>query len=127
MTASIVERDGHRLLVAEASGPLIGRVQDAVDLITLAWEQHASIVVVPVERFVPEFFQLRSLLAGEFTGKFAVYKVKLAMLGDISEKTAESESLRAFVRECNRGTLIFFSPDVEALVAKLNELARRTA
>lgn len=82
---------------------------------------------MPVERFVPEFFQLRSLLAGEFTGKFAVYKVKLAMLGDISERTAESESLRAFVRECNRGTLIFFSPDVEALVAKLNELARRTA
>jgi len=125
MNTNLVERDGHRLLVADASGPLIGRAQDALDLITLAWEQDATIVVVPVERFVPEFFRLRSLLAGEFIGKFANYRAKLAILGDISDKTAESDSLRDFVRECNRGTSIFFLPDLEALIAKLTALAGR--
>jgi len=122
MNATLVERDGHRLLVADPSGPLIGRAQDALDLITLAWEQDAWIVVVPEERFVPEFFRLRSLLAGEFFQKFVNYRAKIAILGDISDKTAESDSLRDFVRECNRGRSIFFLPDLDALSAKLSSL-----
>lgn len=55
-------------------------------------------IAVPVARFDPEFFRLRSGLAGEITQKFVNYRSKLAVIGDISEKAAESVALRDFVR-----------------------------
>lgn len=120
--AVVIESDPHRIFVLGSTGPFLGRPQDALDVMSAAWEQKATVVVIPVERFVPEFFQLRSLLAGDFTQKFVNYGMKLAILGDISAKTAESTALRDFVHECNHGTSIVFVPDIEALIAKLPAL-----
>jgi hypothetical protein len=77
-------------------------------------------------RFDPEFFRLRSGLAGEFVQKMVTYQRKLAIVGEISAKTAESDSLRDFVREANRGNALFFAPDIDALAAKLTALATPT-
>lgn len=91
-----------------------------------AWEHNVSVIAVPVARFDPEFFRLRSGLAGEITQKIVNYRAKLAVIGDISDKTTESVALRDFVRECNRGNSIFFLPDLDALSAKLSELGARS-
>lgn len=123
MNARLIERGGHRLLVADATGPSIGRGQDALDLISESWTQKAPTIVVPLARFDPDFFRLRSGLAGEFVQKMATYRRKLAIIGDIAAKTAESDSLRDFVREANRGNDLFFLPDMDALVAKLTTAA----
>jgi hypothetical protein len=120
--AALVERDGHRLLVADAAGPLIGSFQDIVDLMEQAWEQ-APVIVLPVARLNPDFFQLRSGMAGEIVQKIATYGGRLAIVGDISTHTVESNAFRDFVREANRGRSIFFLPDMDALVAKLSALA----
>ena len=122
ITAIVIDSNSYRLFVVGSTGPRLGRPDDAVDLMSRAWEQKADVVVVPVERFVPEFFVLRSLLAGEFTQKFVNYGVRLAILGDISAKTGERTALADFVRECNRGTSILFVPDVDTLLAKLSKL-----
>jgi hypothetical protein len=62
---------------------------------------------------------LRSGFAGEFVQKIVNYQLKLAVIGDISAHIAESNALRDFVRECNRGSSVFFVSDVDALSAKL--------
>jgi hypothetical protein len=43
--------------------------------------------------------------------------MKLAILGDISRYTDRSESLRALVRESNRGRDVAFLPTLDALIA----------
>jgi hypothetical protein len=123
MTFALTERGGHRLLVADAAGASIGAARDALDLLTEAFAQRASVIVVPIERLDPAFFRLRSGLAGEFVQKVINYRIKLAVIGDMSAHIAASDALRDFVRESNRGRDLFFLPDLDALVAKLSGLS----
>jgi hypothetical protein len=76
------------------------------------------VVAVPVSRFDPEFFRLRTRKAGEFIQKIVNYRCELAIVGDLSEQIAASDALRDFVRECNRGSQVLFVADVEELVKK---------
>jgi hypothetical protein len=108
------------LLVAEAAGPLLGSVQDALDLIGAAFSKGASVIVVPKDRLDPAFFQLSTRLAGEFLQKMVNYKRIFVVIGDFSEEVARSSALRDFIVECNRGKDIFFLPDMEALAGKLS-------
>ncbi|WP_443089398.1 DUF4180 domain-containing protein [Yinghuangia sp. ASG 101] len=51
--------------------------------------------------------------------KFAAYRIGLAVIGDITDHTAASTSLRDFVRESNQGRQLWFLPDTDALRARL--------
>ena len=115
MTAELIEHNNHRLLVLNAEGPILTRTQDLLDLIQEAFAQKASVLVVPVPRLDPAFFQLRSGLAGEFVQKIVNYQLKLVIVGDISVQVAASDALRDFVREANRGQTIFFVSHLEDL------------
>jgi hypothetical protein len=108
------------LLVAEAAGPLLGSVQDALDLIGAAVSQGASVIVVPKERLHPDFFQLSTRMAGEFLQKMVNYRKIFAAIGDFSEEIAQSSALRDLIVECNRSKEIFFLPGMEALTEKLS-------
>ena len=123
MTSRIVERNGHRLLVVEDEGPALTRAQDILDLIGEALSQRVSAIVVPVARLDPDFFRLRTGLAGEFAQKIVNYRLRLAVLGDISALTAASNAPGDFVRESNRGRSVFFVQDLEALAARLSTLS----
>ena len=120
MIGQLVERNGHRLLVVEPVGPVLGKTRDVLDLIEEGFEQKARVIVVPVARLDPAFFQLRSGLAGEFVQKIVNYRFRLAVIGDISAHVTESNALRDFVRECNRGGGVLFVPNIDALEAKLS-------
>jgi Domain of unknown function (DUF4180) len=99
-----------------ADGAPIRTARDATDLISEAWEERAKVLAIPVERLHPDFFQLSSGVAGEIVQKFATYKMRVAIVGDISRCVDESKSLRDFVREANRGDQLWF-------VAKREEIA----
>jgi len=107
MTADLVERNGHRLLVVGPAGSILATTRDVLDLIGEALTQKARVIVVPVTRLDPAIFQLRSGFAGEFVQKIVNYQLKLAVIGDISAYVGKSNSLRDFVRECNRGSSVF--------------------
>ena len=47
------------------------------------------------------------------------YRLKFAVLGDISEHVAASDALRDFVYESNNGRQIWFLPDEQALEQRL--------
>jgi hypothetical protein len=52
--------------------------------------------------------------------KLVNYRFRIAVLGDVSAATADSEPLRDFIRESNRGTTVWFLDDLAALEAKLS-------
>jgi hypothetical protein len=90
-------------------------VQDAVDLIAEASAQAASLVILPMDRLDPRFFQLRTGLAGEMLQKFVNYRVRLAVVGDFAELASQSGPLRDFIYESNRGRDVWFMAGLEEL------------
>jgi hypothetical protein len=74
--------------------------RDGVDLIAEA--QGADLIAIPVERLDPDFFQLRTGVAGQILQKFATYGRRVAIVGDISRQVEESRALHDFVAEANR-------------------------
>src|SRR5215475_3482454 len=95
----IREINGVRALFHQAEGAQFRTDRDAVGLVAVAFENKASLIVLPVTRLDPDFFRLKTRLAGEFIEKFVNYRVRLVVLGDISEQINGSTALRDFVRE----------------------------
>jgi Domain of unknown function (DUF4180) len=100
-------------------GPALRTLQDAVDVMGEAMAASATLVVVPISRLDPTFFQLRTGLAGEILQKFVNYRLKLVILGDYSQLALNSTSLRDFIRESNRGNAIWFLADRKNLEKRL--------
>ena len=103
-----------------ADGPLLSSGADALGVIYGEGADGAEWIAVPVARLDPEFFALRSGVAGEFVQKFVNYKQRLAVVGDISELLEQSTALRDFVRESNRGQQLWFVADEDDLARRLS-------
>ncbi|MFF2494769.1 DUF4180 domain-containing protein [Agromyces sp. NPDC058064] len=115
----IDEKNGTRVLVLAADGPVVSTADDAADLVGGAWARSATVVAIPVERLDPAFFDLSSGVAGELTRTLENYRLRLAVVGDIAEHVDASTALRDFVWESNRGAQVWFVPDEASLAAKL--------
>jgi hypothetical protein len=105
--------------VAFYDGPPIATETDANDIIGETYGLEVDVIAVPVAGFVDDFFWLRSGLAGAVLQKLQNYGFRCAVIGDISRFTAESPSLRDFVRESNARGQTMFLPDRAALEARL--------
>lgn len=97
--------------VAEVSddGLVIKSVQDALELLaTASYEQGATCVLLREQHLLPEFFELQTGLAGEILQKYTNYRMKLVIVGNFSG--VQSNSLKAFILESNRGQQVAFMP-----------------
>ncbi|MFE1168558.1 DUF4180 domain-containing protein [Nocardiopsis sp. NPDC058789] len=107
---------GHPVMLCpERGAPL----REAADVIGDAFHHGVTWVAVPAARLDADFFRLRTGVAGEFLQKFANYRLRLAVVGDVSRHVAASDAFRDLVRECDRGTQCWFVPDLEALGGRL--------
>lgn len=92
----------------------IKNVQDALDLMVESNEQGARKLIVNEKNICPDFFDLKTGLAGEIVQKFSNYDMCLAIIGDFSKFT--SKSLQDFIYESNlTGRINFVSTVDEAL------------
>jgi hypothetical protein len=114
MADVVIERRGVPVLVCGDDGEPIASTQDALDVIGAAFSR-ADVVAVPVCRFDEQFFVLRTGLAGEVMQKFTNYRMRLAVVGDISVQVAASTALRDLVVESNRGQQVWFVADLDEL------------
>lgn len=95
-------------------GAPIATEAQATDLIGEAVYSGAERIVFPVARLAPEFFKLATGLAGAVLQTCANYRLKVAIVGDISAYMARSAPLRDFVYECNtRGDVRFVGSDAD--------------
>ncbi|MGL4284844.1 MAG: DUF4180 domain-containing protein [Phreatobacter sp.] len=115
----ILELGGEHILLVETDGPVIGDERQATDLIGEAAWQGASMLAIPAQRLDARFFQLRSGLAGAIAQKAVNYRLKLAVIGEISEHLAASDALRDWVREAGRRGDLWFEPSLDDLAAAL--------
>jgi len=120
MTQRVREIGGLRVLECAPDGAPLARAGDVSDFISAAWEHQAGLVAIPVERLSEDFFHLRTGLAGEAIQKFVNYRIRLAIVGDVSRFTADGAALRDFITESNRGEHVWFAADIAELRERLD-------
>lgn len=112
------ENNGTRIAELSGAGQLIQSVEDAVDLLGNADYNGAKKIIVHQSQLHPDFFELRTRLAGEMLQKFSNYRMYLAIAG--SFEAISSKSLRDFIYESNKQGRIFFVGSLEEAIEKLS-------
>ncbi len=118
MELRIVEHNGTNIAEIISDQIEINSVQDALDLMANADYKGARNIIIYEKNFCPEFFNLKTGIAGEILQKYANYKVRLAIIGEFSKYN--SDALNAFIIECNRGKQIYFIPDMDTATQKMS-------
>ncbi len=95
----------------------ITTVENALDLIGNADYRGARKIIIKKEHFTPDFFDLKSKIAGDILQKFSTYRMQMAIRGEFSEYI--SKSLNDFIYESNKSGLINFVSDKEAAIERL--------
>jgi len=90
MPGSCLELKGVRVFEVPAQGPELRTGRDAVDLMSAASEYSGTLILVPVQRFGDDFFDLRTNIAGEIAQKFSMYGARVAILGDIRQRMVQT-------------------------------------
>jgi len=94
---------------------LIAGPDDILDLMAEARFNGSDRMIIHEKSFHPDFFELKTKVAGEILQKFSNYRMKLAIIGDFT--VFESKSLKEFIRESNRTGIISFVGSLgEALI-----------
>ena len=117
MELKILEEKNQKIAEIKSDKIVIKTPQDALDVMADASYYEARSLILREKNLSPEFFDLRTRVAGEILLKFSNYMVKMAIIGKFEKY--KSESLKAFIRESNKGKQIFFAPDRETAIAKI--------
>ncbi|MET3896941.1 hypothetical protein ABIB57_000865 [Devosia sp. UYZn731] len=120
MVVQVSQINGLRALELDATGPRLGSERDATDILSEAFSNDASVIVLPVGRLDPDFLRLRSGLAGAFIQKLKNYHCRLVILGDVNAAVAASTALGDFVYETNKAGHHLFAADRAAMLAALS-------
>ena len=112
------EIDNTGIIEVIADGIVINNLEDGTDLIGNVYYQGYEKIIISMDNLTPDFFDLKTKLAGEILQKFSNYRVRLVILGDFSK--VESKSLQDFIRESNKGKLVNFLSSKEEAVRRLS-------
>ena len=95
-------------LVAEviSSGVIIRDASDGSDIMGELYFAGSDRIIIHEKNLAAAFFDLKTGIAGEILQKFSNYRMRLAIVGDFGKY--ESESLKAFISESNRGKEVNF-------------------
>ncbi len=114
---NFVQANGATIAELAAEAREINNAQDALDLMANCAYQGARKIVIHENQVTPDFFDLKTGVAGEILQKFSTYQVQLAIVGDHSRYS--SKSLRDFIYESNKMGRIFFVSTVAEAREKL--------
>ncbi len=120
MSGHTVELARSLVYLVGADAEPLATDRQASDILGDAFSTGARVVAIPVERLSPAFLDLKTRLAGDVLQKFVNYGFRVAIVGDVSGPVAQSDALRDFVRESNRGRHVWFVDDLDALAVKLS-------
>jgi len=106
MTIKIIQKSGIDLAEIISEGIEIFKTQDALDLMANCSYQGSNKIIIHERILTPEFFDLKSGIAGDILQKFSNYRSQLAIVGEFSKYPGKS--LRDFIFESNKTGRIFF-------------------
>ncbi|WP_337043688.1 DUF4180 domain-containing protein [Emticicia sp. 17c] len=117
MNIEITTEDNVSIAELKADSIVINDVQDALDILANAAYSGASSLIIHQHNLTPDFFDLKTKVAGEILQKFSTYNMPLAIVGDFSNFT--SKSLHDFIYESNKGGKVNFVNTLEEAKQRL--------
>ena len=103
-----------KITEVKPEGIVLNELDDAIDLLGNSEYLGAIGTIIHQDQIHPDFFDLKTGLAGDILQKFSNYRKKLAIVGEFS--SVSSKSLRDFIRESNRtGNISFVRSHDEAI------------
>lgn len=97
-----------------STGIVIETIADGVELLGNLYYQDYDTIIIHQQNITPDFFDLKTGIAGEILQKFSNYRVRLAIVGDFTQYSGKP--IQDFIFESNKaGQIIFVSSVVEAL------------
>lgn len=112
-----IEKEGSIIAEVVSDSIIIESVQEALDIMADCSYQGADKMIWYEENIIPDFFDLKTCLAGDILQKFSNYRMKLAIVGEFSKYT--SKSLRDFIYESNKGGSTIFVKSLPEALEKL--------
>lgn len=93
---------------------ILRSTEDGLDLLGNLYYQGFDKIIIHEKNITPEFFDLRTKIAGEILQKFAQYQMPLIIVGDFSKH--KSKSLNDFIFESNKSQQINFIKDLSNIL-----------
>jgi len=97
---------------------LISNTEEGLQILVDIYYQDIDKIILHEKNFIPEFFDLKTGIAGEILQKYSNYKVRLAIVGDFSK--FQSKSLKDFIFESNKQKRVNFTESVEEALQRLS-------
>ena len=98
---------------------LIADVASGAQLLVELYYQHFDMIFFHEKNINPDFFELRSGMAGELLQKASNSGLRLAFIGKFENYS--SKSLHDFIRESNRYGKILFMSSVEEAIKRFEK------
>ncbi|SHF97564.1 DUF4180 domain-containing protein [Chryseobacterium vrystaatense] len=115
----IISHDINTVKIAEITSDkiILQSVQDGLDLLGNMYYQGFDKVIIYEKNITPDFFDLKTKIAGDILQKFSNYRVGLAIVGDFEKY--QSKSIRDFIFESNKTKHINFTETLEDALTRL--------
>ena len=117
MEINLIRINDFEIAEVTSDSIIIETTQDALDLMANCSYQGADRIIIYKKNILPDFFDLKTGIAGEILQKVSNYRMRLAIVGDFSNYT--SKSLRDFIFESNKAGRVIFLEDRETAIKKL--------
>ena len=98
---------------------LIKKAEDILDLLGNLYYQDFDKIIIHQHHITPDFFDLKTGIAGDILQKFSNYRVRLAIVGNFTHYT--SKSINDFIFESNKAGQINFVNSTEEAIGKLTK------
>ncbi|ASW73283.1 alpha/beta hydrolase [Chryseobacterium piperi] len=111
----------NNLSIAEvtADSIVIGSAQDGLDLLGDLYYNNFDKIIVYEKNITPDFFDLKTKIAGDVLQKFSNYRIPLAIVGDFTQY--QSKSMKDFIFESNKTGSVNFVKTLEEALEKFSE------
>ncbi|MDF3822267.1 DUF4180 domain-containing protein [Leptospira sp. 96542] len=114
-----IQKNNIELAIIDFDAVLITDDSSAVDFFaTIQYESNCDRFVMRQSQFHPNFFDLKTGLAGRVLQKLVNYRMKLAIVGDFS--IYPSKSLNDFIYEMNSGSDVCFINSEDGAIDRLS-------
>lgn len=90
---------------------ILRTAEDGINLLGNVYYQGFDKIIIHEKNITPDFFDLKTKIAGDVLQKFTQYQMPITIVGDFSKFM--SKSLHDFIYESNKGKQVNFVMSVE--------------
>lgn len=112
MSYQVIETEGKKYVEAIPGEILIESEREALDLVAACGENETPLLMIHAENLTPDFYHLRTGLAGDVLLKFINYRLKVVAV--LRPELVEQGKFQEMVIESNRGPHFHVSYDRES-------------